>query len=101
MSRVDMPLTNRPVQRHYAIGKPPPDSPFTVQPLLNTLVFSVTGEQFSGYLHTSKSFCQHRVHLHVSSRRTVEFPLDLNHNLPAELGGGDLDGVCPLCICLT
>ena len=66
MSHVNMLLTNRPVQRHHAIGKPPPDSPFAVQPLLNTLVFSVTGEQFSGYLHVSKSFYQHRVHLHVS-----------------------------------
>lgn len=92
-------LTNWLVQRHYAIGKPPPDSPFAIQPLLNCLVFSVTGEQFSGALYVSKASCQHRVHLHVSSRAVI-VSLAFNCHLAAELGGGDLDGVCTLAIAL-
>jgi hypothetical protein len=53
------------------------------------------------YICTSNAFCQQSVHLHVSSQQTVRVSVDSNCDLPAELGGGDLDGVSPFFISLA
>jgi RNA-dependent RNA polymerase len=69
------------VQVVYAIGSPPPDSPFELGPLANSVVFSTKGT----YLHYSNFYNIYGTYL-------IEF--SGSRPLASCLGGGDLDGTC-------